>query len=186
MAKTDYPKKEEQNKKTKKKKSASAVSLSETTPIPSSPQAQPQKKSSVLQKSISILAFLVGFFVVGYLLSNSNNGFSGTGVHITGLTYHYYNPETGLKWTYSLPNGFNMGVGTTTNITTPFTSNLTCSMTFSQAYATTQGFTFFIHNLPVTFEPNQPGSYTVTITAPSYQYSGPLDVNMTVTYGYGC
>lgn len=178
-------KKQKQSKKTKKEESVSTVSLPETTPAPSSSQAQPQKKSSILQKSISILAFLVGFFVVGYLLSN-NNGFSGTGVHITELTYHYYNPETGLKWTYSLPNGFNMGVGTTTNITTSFTSNLTCSMTISQGYATTQGFTYFIHNLPVTFEPSQPGNYTVTITAPTHQYSGTLNVDITIIYGYGC
>lgn len=150
----------------------------------SNPQIEIKKKSSsIAKKVVSVMAFLVGFFFVSFLLSQ---GSSATDVHITSINYHYYNPQSGYNWTYSLPEGFDMQTGSTVNGSYPFTSNLTCSMTLINAYAITPGFGFNIPHLPVTFGSGQTSNFNIDITAPSYQYSGPLNVQMVVTYGPGC
>ncbi len=133
------------------------------------------------------LAWIVGFVIFFAIIDYSTNANSyGTGVHITGVTYHYYNPDNGATLTYSVPEIFNMGVGSKINYTEPLTDNLTCSMTMLQAYATTPGFNFSLISSPATIQPGQSSSVTMIITAPSYTYSGPLNVNVTVTYGSGC
>lgn len=148
------------------------------------PNPQIVKKGSNLSKKvISVIAFLVGFFFVSLLFSQSS---STTGVQITNINYRYYNPQSSYNWTYSLAKSFDMNIGSTINGSYPFTDNLTCSFTIINAYAITSGFKFIIPNLPVTFEPGQTSNFNIYITAPSYQYSGPLNVQEVVTYGSGC
>ncbi|MEM3828888.1 MAG: hypothetical protein QXP36_06720 [Conexivisphaerales archaeon] len=180
------------------------VARKESTSV--SQTEKPRKLGRYSKRIISIVAFLIGFFIVGYILSSYNQGYISSpykvsapynvtstypynysaGVHITMLTYHYYNPKTGEVWTYSLTRSFDIGTNATINMSIPFTSNLTCSMTISDVYATTPGFTVFIHPPTVTFQPGQPSSFNFTIISPPYSYSGPLDINITVVYGSGC
>jgi hypothetical protein len=148
------------------------------------PTPPPQKKNNSLLQSIGVIVVIA--IIYAGISAFNNNSAAVNGVHVTNITYHYYNPNTGARWTYAVPSPYNQGIGTTVNATTPFTNTLNCSMTISQAYATTPGFTFSMHNLPITFEPNRPGTLTITIIAPSQPYSGQLNVNATVTYGYGC
>lgn len=122
--------------------------------------------------------FLISFLLYGNSIGNM--------VHITGIYYHYYDPQTGHAWTYSVPIQINLTEGSTSNATFPFTSNLTCSLTISDVYATTPGFEFILNGIPITVQPYQTVNITMSIIAPSFNYTGPLNVNETVTYGSGC
>jgi hypothetical protein len=55
-------------------------------------------------------------------------------------------------------------------------------MSFTNAYAMTPGFQYRVYNLPVTFQPGLRTDLNISITAPNYSYSGPLDVKMYVNY----
>jgi hypothetical protein len=103
-------------------------------------------------------------------------------VHVNGIEYHYYDPQTGANWTYSMPGNYSMATGSSVNGTYPFTSSLNCSMTFTNASALTPGFIYQVHNLPLTFFPYTPTNFNITIIAPSYPYTGPLDVKIYVYY----
>lgn len=112
----------------------------------------------------------------------SSQGTATSSVYINGTDYHYYNPETGAKWTYFTPGNYSMAAGSSINGTYPFTSNLNCSMTFTNASSLTPGFTYQIHNLPITFLPGTPTDLNITIIAPSHPFSGQLDVKIYVYY----
>jgi len=137
------------------------------------------KKSSKPHRIVGIIAFLVGFFAVSFFFSN---GYSSPTVHITNIEYYYYDPYTGSNWTYSSLGSYDMQAGSTVNGTYPFTSNLTCAMSFTNVYAITPGFQYRVYNLPVTFQPGRQSNFDISITAPNYSYSGPLDVKIYVNY----
>ena len=124
-----------------------------------------------------IAATILGLLHGGYLSSGSNsNGY------VNGINYHYYDPQTGAKWTLSIPVNFSVASDSSANFTYPFTSNLNCSMTVTNAYSLTPGFIYHFHNLPFTFFPYTPTNYSITLIAPSHPYTGPLDVMIYVYY----
>lgn len=175
------------DKQTKEKISI-ATQQPASTPVSSIIHPQPKNEDNIYQKGIYILAFFAVSFIVAYFYPNIINLFSGMGVHVTEVIYHYHDIKTGYRWTYSPPSGssFNTAINATENITSTFTLNFTCSMTILQAYATTPGFTFYFHDMPITFEPGQATTYTGTIGTPPHKYSGPLNINLSITYGSGC
>jgi hypothetical protein len=153
---------------------------SQKTEIPNEQQTSTtNKKSSRSHRIVGIIAFLVGFFAVGFFFSH---GYSSPTVHVTNIEYYYYDPHTESNWTYSLPSSYDMQLGSTVNVVYPFTSNLTCAMSFTNAYAMTHGFQYRVYNLPVTFQPGLRTDLNISITAPNYSYSGPLDVKIYVNY----
>jgi hypothetical protein len=137
------------------------------------------RKSSKSPRIVGIIAFLVGFFAVSFFLSH---GYSSSTVHVTNIEYYYYDPYTGSNWTYSFPGSYDMQPGSMVNGAYPFTSNLTCAMSFTNAYAMTPGFQYRVYNLPVTFQPGLRTDLNISITAPNYSHSGPLDVKIYVNY----
>ena len=126
-----------------------------------------------------VIFFLIGFYVVRFLLSNSS---PATNVNVNSIDYHYYDSQTGANWTYDVPLNYTMIVGSSFNGTFPFTSNINCSLTITKAYSLTPGFVYQIHNLPLTFLPYTPTDYIVTIVAPYHPYSGSLNVEIYVNY----
>ena len=137
------------------------------------------KKSPKSHRIAVVIAFLVGFFAVSFFFSH---GYSSPTVHITNIEYYYYDPYTGSNWTYSSPSSYDMQAGSTVNGSYPFTSNLTCAMSFTNAYAMTPGFQYRVYNLPVTFQPGRQTDFDISISAPNYSYSGPLDVKVYINY----
>ncbi len=129
---------------------------------------------------ILVFMFLLGVFSSPHFSSTLDN------VHITDINYYYTDLQTGYNWTYSVPFNYNFSEGSTLNESIPFTDNLSCSITIISVYSLTQGFTFQIHGLPETFEPRITKDLNITMTFPSYPYSGPVDVKGLVTYGGNC
>jgi hypothetical protein len=81
-----------------------------------------------------------------------------------------------------MPGNYSLATDSVVNGTYPFTSNLNCSMTFTRVYSLTPGFVYQVHDLPVTFYPNVPTNFNVTIMAPPHPFSGPLSVKIYVYY----
>ena len=142
-------------------------------------RTEPKKGRSRLQTILGVMAFIVILSLLSY---ESSQGSSASSVHINGIGYHYYNPETGANWTYFMPGNYSMATGSSINGSYPFTSNLNCSMTFTNVSSLTPGFLYQIHDLPLTFLPATQTDLNVTIIAPSHPFSGPLDVKIWVYY----
>ena len=142
-------------------------------------RTEPKKGRSRLQTILGVMAFIVILSLLSY---ESSQGSSASSVHVNGIDYHYYDPETGANWTYFMPGNYSMAAGSSINGTYPSTSNLNCSMTFTNVSSLTPGFVYQIHDLPLTFLPDTPTDLNITIIAPSHPFSGPLDVKIWVYY----
>ena len=140
---------------------------------------EPKKGRSRLQTILGVVVFIVILSLLSY---ESSQGSSASSVHVNGIDYHYYDPGTDANWTYFMPGNYSMAADSSINGTYPFTSNLNCSMTFTNVSSLTLGFTYQIHNLPLTFLPETPTDLNITIIAPSRPFSGSLDVKIWVYY----
>lgn len=146
------------------------------------PQPQQQKRS-YKNIIVSIIIFLIIISIIGGALSHYS---TMNNVHITDFSYYYSDPQTGRNWTYSVPFNSNVSEGSISNLSSPFTNNLTCAMTITQAYSITSGFSYQVHGLPETFNPEQTKDFNITVTYPSYTYSGPFNIKVLVTYNGNC
>ncbi len=142
-------------------------------------RTEPKKGRSRLQTILGVMAFIAILSLLSY---ESSQGSSASSVHINGIDYHYYDPGTGANWTYFMPGNYSIAAGSSINGTYPFTSNLNCSMTFTNVSSLTPGFVYQIHDLPLTFLPATPTDLNVTIIAPSHPFSGSLDVKIWIYY----
>jgi hypothetical protein len=140
---------------------------------------KPKKGGSWLRTVLGILAFIMVLSLLNY---ESSQGSSASNVHVNGIDYHYYDSQTGANWTYFMPGNYSMAADSSVNGSYPFTSDLNCSMTFTNAYSLTPGFIYQVHGLPLTFFPSTPTDFNITIIAPSHSYAGPLDVKVYVYY----
>lgn len=144
-----------------------------------SERIQPKKRRSKLEIFIGVIVFILIFSLVNY---ESSQGSYASSININGIDYHYYNPQTNTNWTYFVPGNYNMASGSSISDTSPFTSNLNCSMIFTNVYSLTPGFTVQVQDLPLTFYPATPTDMNMTIIAPSHPFSGSLNVGIWVNY----
>ena len=74
------------------------------------------------------------------------------------------------------------GEGATSTSSFPFAwpSYETCSVTLTDFHATTPGFGLTVSPLPLTINPGQNASASLTMTMPNHAYSGPLEVSVTM------
>ena len=107
-------------------------------------RTEPKKGRSRLQTILGVMAFIAILSLLSY---ESSQGSSASSVHINGIDYHYYDPGTGANWTYFMPGNYSIAAGSSINGTYPFTSNLNCSMTFTNVSSLTPGFVYQIHDL---------------------------------------
>lgn len=128
-----------------------------------------------------ILSVFVGLILIGIFVGPTTSNSSTGNVYITNVTYHYFDPQTGNNWTYTIPANISIQQSATASEITPFTSNNNCTFTFQSVYALTQGFNFSFRHLPLTFYPNNETNMDMSITAPNHSYNGSLNVEIVVT-----
>jgi len=146
------------------------------------PGTQKKKTSSGRKLLETFLGFILSLLIISFLDYGLSHGIYSANVHIYGIDYHYYDPETGANWTYFMPGNYSMSTDSVVNGTYPFTSDLNCSMTFTKFYSLTPGFVYQVQNLPITFHPEVPTNLNITMIAPSHPFSGPLNVKIYVYY----
>jgi len=161
------------------------VSQSTQMPTSTNPVAFPHASHRKRNVGLAILAFFIVIILLGALGYSSNQ--SAADVNTTVLNYHYFcsNSNCALSaWNYSIPFAFTFNENGTFTATEPFSwsSTYACSVTIQDVHAVTPGFIFTWGPLPMTVQPGQNATITYSLTAPGYPYSGPLDVDISMTY----
>jgi hypothetical protein len=134
---------------------------------------------------LAVFAIFFVFILLGALGYSSNQ--AAADVNTTVLNYHYFCSTSNCSlsaWNYSIPFAYTLNENGTLKAAEPFNwpSTYACSVTIGDVHAVTPGFVFAWGPLPLTVQPGQNATVNFSLTAPGHPYSGPLDVDVSVTY----
>ncbi len=155
--------------------SPSGPSQTPITPMATMPKRH-RTRNILLVAGAIVIIILVGLTGLGYYAMTSE-------VQVTAYNYYYHCGDCATQdWNYSQPANGVSGEGATSTSSFPFAwpSYETCSVTLTDFHATTPGFGLTVSPLPLTINPGQNASASLTMTMPNHAYSGPLEVSVTM------